>query len=491
MEKKVKVRGYTRKGKPVQGYERSQEEVEKEKAPPIQVLSELEFAPGIPASKRIRELPTINKPVIWEQSLQKHKAVRAGLHYDMRIGDPATGVAYSWALPKAEIPEPGSFRLAVRTFDHRTDYMPFRGEITERYGKGTVALERHDKTEVMEMSPDKIRFNLYDKKAPEEFMLNRVGRHLWLLHNVTVTRNRHPEIPKSKPQYKSTPIGQIDVGNDDQIMEPKIDGAHVLVHFRKAGEHPRVYSYRPAKDRPHDLIEHTHKFMRLRAAEVPKSLEGTILRGEAYAEKNGKVRPATVTAGILNSKVLESREKQKELGDLRVTIFDVANVKGEDKEDLSYRDKLSVLKKAHDAIPELRLPEMAVTPQEKRTMLERVRSGKHPVTDEGVVLWSKSSSERYKSVRRPDHDVIIRRIEEGKGRLKDEMAGGFSYSLHADGPRGEIKGTVGSGLSDALRKDMSNNPHKYIGATATVRARKQFESGALRAPSFYRMHPDK
>lgn len=480
-----------RQGKQVQGYERSQDETEKEKTPPKQELFDLEFAPGIPSNKRIREIPNLKKPVIWEHSLQKHKASRAGLHYDLRIGDPVTGIAYSWALPKAEIPEPGAFRLAVRTFDHTTDYMPFHGEIKERYGKGTVALERFSKAEITHMSPDKVHFNLYDKKNPEEFTLNRVGRHLWLLHNTTVTRGRHPDIPTTKPTYKSVGLGQIDVGNDDQIMQPKIDGAHVLVHLRKAGERPRVYSYRPAKDRPHNLIEHTHKFSLLSGLEVPKELEGTILRGEAYAEKNGKARPATVTAGLLNSKVLESREKQKDLGDLRVAIFDVARVKGDKTEDLPYRDKLNTLRKVNSALPELRLPEMATTPSDKREMLTRIRSGKHPTTDEGVVLWSKSTPERHKSVKRPDYDVVIRRIEPGKGRLEGEMAGGFSYSLHSDGTKGKIQGTVGSGLSDALRRDMLKNPHKYVGETATVRARKQFDSGALRAPSFYRMHPDK
>jgi len=505
-EKEISVRAYLRKGKLVKSYVRSQEELKeedkvpppKEKIPankeqqfkqeaPVAAKKPAEFAPGISRTKPVRDLPTLEKPVKRMFGLQLHDAVRAGRHYDLRIGDMGSGVAYSWAVPKARMPVPGDKVLAVRTFDHSTDYMPFQGKITERYGMGTVKRVAYEPTELTYMSPEKIRFNLYRGQGPEEFLMNRVGAKLWLLRNTTVTRLRHPEIPDFKPTYKEVHFSDVDVNRSDEILQPKIDGAHVIIHLRKAGEHPRVYSHRPAKNRAHDLIEHTHKFESLFKRKVPKELEGLILRGEAFVQVNGKARDAEITTGTLNSAVWGSREKQKFMGNLALKIYDVQSFKDRDLSGIPYGEKLDLLKRVQKEIPSLEVPEIAVTPDEKTKMLRRIEGGTHPDTNEGVVAWNLSGGPAVKAKRKPDFDVYIRKINSGAGKYEDTAAGSFSYSLTPTGP---VVGNVGSGFSDKLRKDMLENPKKYVGKLATVRAQKQYKSGALHSASFFRMHPE-
>lgn len=73
--------------------------------------------------------------------LQKHDAVRAGLHLDLRIQPPGKRVLYSFALPKAKVPKiPGERALAVRTNDHSHMYLYVDHlEIPKgNYGHGTI-----------------------------------------------------------------------------------------------------------------------------------------------------------------------------------------------------------------------------------------------------------------------------------------------------------------------------------------------------------------
>jgi ATP-dependent DNA ligase len=62
--------------------------------------------------------------------------------------------------------------------------------------------------------------------------------------------------------------------------------------------------------------------------------------------------------------------------------------------------------------------------------------------------------------------------------------------LYKDGKLVEV-GKVASGLTDAMRKDMSENPDNYIGHVVEVEAMSTTKDGALRHPVFVRMRDDK
>lgn len=70
--------------------------------------------------------------------VQEHHAVKAGLHYDLRLEH--NGVLVSWATRK--LPDLVNDKLQkIRLFpqpDHNMDWFDFSGEIEDGYGKGNV-----------------------------------------------------------------------------------------------------------------------------------------------------------------------------------------------------------------------------------------------------------------------------------------------------------------------------------------------------------------
>lgn len=446
----------------------------------------LEYAPGIPSKERKVALPTKRVPETWEFGLHRHDADRAGLHYDVRLGDPATGHAHSWAMRK-EWPEPGESRMVVQQPTHTIPYMDFRGRIEAGYGKGDVALARREKAEVVSSSPDHVRFNLYTGKNNEEYLLRRTDGDHWLLKNITTSREEGPgtKLPSSKPKYKEKKPAELDPHREDTIWQAKIDGAHVLYQFRDKGSQARVFSYRPT-ERATGIIEHTQRMPDFHEMKTPAALQDTILRGEITAvDKKGKALESQRVGGILNAGVWKSREKQKEEGKLVPYVFDVVRWKGKDVENAPFEQKLQMLQEAQKHAPWLRIPRTATTPEEKQKLFSDIQHHKEPSTAEGLIEWHVDKPVPVKAKFREDQDVYIRGVfkEEGqKGRTP--MAGGFTYSTTPNGP---IAGRVGTGFSHAMKKDLLEHPGMYTG----LKARVQMTRGhAGRAPAFISLHLD-
>ena len=458
-----------------------------------------EFAPGIPKGKPISRLPAITPQTLnrWTLAVQEHEAERAGKHFDLRLVDPDAGKAHSWAIPKARLPEPGEKLLAIQTFTHTPEYALHFGEkkpemIGQGYGKGSVRMAVKEPTDIIEASNDHIRFNVYQGKNINEYLLRRTHDDKWLLHNVTTTKDT-AGIPQSKPKYKETSPDKVDVTDDSQLMMAKIDGAHNTFRL-DAGKPVRIFSYRPT-ERDSGVIEHTHRFLPGLTARVPNSLDNLVLRGELFAADphTGQARQAVETGAVLNSGVWTARDLQTHTP-LRAVIFDVARKDGKNVESIPYQEKLDILKKVHEALPFLELPPMAETAKEKVTLLNKIRTGQEPLTHEGVVLWPLKGGAPTKAKFKPDFDLVVREIfpEEGK---RTGLAGGFSYSWT---PRGKVVGRVGTGFNHELKQDMLANPQKYIGRVARVTAQDVYRDqtnpkkpGALRAPSFQDWHLDR
>jgi len=137
-----------------------------------------EFAPGIPPEREIATIPTI-KNKAWEMSVQLHKADRAGRHYDLRLVDPATGNAHSWAVPKARFPtRQDRFLLAVQQPTHTADYaLGFEGDIPAgTYGSGSVKIKTRGPVDVIQANADKIHFK---RENGQDYVLFRTKDNQW------------------------------------------------------------------------------------------------------------------------------------------------------------------------------------------------------------------------------------------------------------------------------------------------------------------------
>jgi len=453
-----------------------------------------EFAPGIPSRKPKAAIPRVarfGKPVTWWFVDHKHEARRAGLHSDLRLSDGYK--AYSWAIRKGIPKQPGEKVLAIRQPDHKPSYMSFEGQLSSGYGqtKGRgVWVAEQGPARILLAGPQKIRFTLIKSQNPRQYTMIHQGGDKWLLINTTPTPKTRPGVPQSKPKYREAKPELFDRlltnGAKNAIMA-KIDGAHVSMNFDK--ESPEIYSYRPS-ERQTGLLDHTY-VAGLEKVKVPKSIRGVRLRGEAYAvDEEGKTIPNRELAGILNASPMKGRNKlEAKKMKLRLGIFDViSGPGGKSLGGAPWGEKHKVLRKVERAMGRhgFKIPDTAFTPREQRKLFNKILSGKHPETSEGVVQWSMNQADRPTKVKfRPHFQVYVHTVHEGQGSTNKGTMGRYSYSLT---PHGAPVGFVGTGFNREQADWMWKNRKKLKGRKVVIKSLEQFPSGAFRAPSHSHFH---
>jgi len=445
-----------------------------------------EFAPGLPNKKITTPVPSTRYQT-WEYSIQRHDAVKAGLHYDLRLGSGTSGVAHSWVIKS--IPRPGQKVLAIEQPDHTLEYMRYSGRLKSGYGMGQVQVVESANAEMLESSSDKLVFNIYKGADTHRFALIRTGGKNWLFYNTTNTRDR-VKIPSTKRSYKTVSVDALDPNKPDTLWSPKVDGAHNIFYLKK-GRRPEIFSYRTSKRDSNKLIEHTYK-TELYKERVPNEIGETILRGELYGVDNvGKVVSSATTAGILNSNVWLSRNSagkvggsEKSLGrKVRIdhVIFDIDRYKGKDVSDLPYSQKLLLMREVSRQMPSIKLAPMVSSPDKKIHMLKSIKEGNHPLSKEGIVEIDLNKSIPTKAKLKKEIDVYVTMVFPGGGKYGGSAAGGFLASRTQGGPA-SIR--VGSGFSDAERIKMWNNRKRYIGRFAKIEIQEELPSGKVRSPVF-------
>ena len=142
-----------------------------------------EFAPGIPAARTIDPIPSVRNRA-WDLAIQLHEARRAGKHFDLRLVDPKTNKAHSFAVPKARLPTlRDRMLLAVQQPTHTADYaLNFEGTIPEgTYGAGKVTLPIREKVQIIKSNANRIQF---ERQDGDRFTLFRTkGLHWGLRKN--------------------------------------------------------------------------------------------------------------------------------------------------------------------------------------------------------------------------------------------------------------------------------------------------------------------
>lgn len=150
------------------------------------ILKEKEFAPGIPRSKRIYSIPDKAADKQWVMAVQEHHARKAGKHWDLRLVDPETGFAHSWAVPKARLPEGNQKVLAVRTPTHTENYALNFGAhekqtIGKGYGSGTVEMVHKEPVKIIKADNNRVQFDRIIGDDKERLTLFRTKGDAWLL----------------------------------------------------------------------------------------------------------------------------------------------------------------------------------------------------------------------------------------------------------------------------------------------------------------------
>ena len=475
----------------------------------------VDFAPGIPDPQRFGDAREIPPGKLLQYVVQRHLAERAGPHYDVRFGERGPASRLMSFATKKELPLPGEKRMLFQQPLHRGQYAQFEGEITSGYGKGTV--KKHDSGSVIvtKAEPNKIQFIVSHKKYPEYYTMirqsgpptNPTSRQRqtqggsWLMINTTPMNaakflgGKPEEVGLSKLRYTSVPAEKVDKLFDPNYMvQEKVDGASALYHL--LADRIEAVSYRVSKDGGRPII-HTHRVFgpggSKTGVKVPPELVGSIVRGEIYGERGGAAIPPQELGGILNASVQRSLEKQREQKvQLKNMLFDVVR-EGKTPipaQSLTPQERMTKLKTISALLPknQFRLPDTANTPEEARALYEKIISGKHPRTREGIVAWPMEAGRPPRKVKpRGEHDVWIKSLFPGEGKLKDVAAGGFEYSLSPEGP---AVGRVGTGFTEGTRREMIDDPTTWLGRMARITAKEKATSGAYIAPSFVSRHED-
>jgi DNA ligase D-like protein (predicted 3'-phosphoesterase) len=433
--------------------------------------------------------------------IQKHDAIKAKLHYDLRIGTKDTGL-FSWAVPKG-MPSAGKKHLAIRQPLHDYSYGQFEGTIPEnQYGGGTVKKEEEGKLLLTKVEPNKIHFTVAHRKYPSRYVLIRpdagIGgkEHNWLLMNTTP---RSPLVPDyRKEHFKLVPGDKVESVlknlQPGATVQEKIDGALSLTKILK--DKIEVLSYRRSKQEPGGNILHTEKvFSGIPEVKVPKKYIGSVLEGELYGTKNRRALSPQALTPILNSSLAKSLDDQKaNKVKLRQMVFDIKQL-GNKKVDWNvtpHHERMEHVRNILGSLGEqdgqwtkaikstFHVPTEAETSEKALRTYQSIVEGTNPKTREGVIVWPEHGKpQKIKTFN--ESDVYLRHTFPGRGKYTDKGVGGFIYSHE---PTGKIVGEVGSGLDDATRADMFQNPQSYIGRKARVRYTHKLPSGALFQPSF-------
>lgn len=453
------------------------------------------YAPGIPAPDEFGSLSKIPQygdsdsfPVF---VVSEHDAERAGPHYDLRIGTEDSGLL-SFATKKELPDKPGKSISVFQQPVHDYSYKDFSGEITSGYGKGYVHPAKQSPIVVHDVSDNKITFSLDIGKGTIRYSLVQDKQNPKRWHLVNISPN-----PKllAKLQYKNVDERQARtliklLGQTISSVQPKVDGALGVVTIRNGKL--EVFSHRVSK-RTGLPIVHTERIFGTYPTIKDPNLDGAILLAEIYAvkrEPNGTERilsPAEISS-LLNAKFYNTLARTRaEDVQWRFYLFDVVRRNRSDKSydrwyDVPYPERVSFLKQILGALPKnFHGPLEAKDTQSAEQLLETIKKHKHALTEEGIVLFPERGVP-YKYKNYLEDNFYIVGFTPGKGKYAGNAIGGIIFS---DKPGGDPIGVVGTGLDDALRAEIQQDPDAFIGRRIRVRYLSKLSTGKLRNPSFY------
>lgn len=278
--------------------------------------------------------------------------------------------------------------------------------------------------------------------------------------------------------------------NPDYIAEVKIDGERITANYENGFScYTRSASNRDLT-KPIEVSHRWHQMAQLTCSEIPIN---TILDGEAFS----KIRRAEEVAGLFNY-----RSDIVMPDDITYIVFDCVQWGTRNLENEPWLVRRSFVEKAVNLLNQKWIQPVVYVREMKREFYETIiKNG-----GEGVVM--KNVHSFYHQGKKPanqwvkvkDHDTfdcIITGFKPGVGKYRD-MVGSLELSQYQKvGEAGELSEyrlvpvCYASGITDALRKDITANPEAYLGKVVVVDAFERIPNSVkLRQPRIKAIRPE-
>lgn len=269
----------------------------------------------------------------------------------------------------------------------------------------------------------------------------------------------------------------------DFVAQEKLDGMRAIVHVTKDGL--RLFSRSAGVNDPTRPLEKTFALPHLAELKFPQ-LAGTILDCEILLP--GK--DSATLAGTVNRKNGNGQATQ-----VKMFVFDVLHYNGKDITNQNLECRLSMLAilsaKLHSE--HIHLLPYAYTTEEKWSLYHQVRARK----GEGIMLkvlcgtyvqGGRPSMSWYKAKKSATFDCVVIGFTKGAGKYNNRI-GAVRFGQYVNDELVELG--QASGMSDAIRNDMTAHPEKYVGRVVTIKGMERLKSGAIRHCQFAGMRTDK
>jgi bifunctional non-homologous end joining protein LigD len=267
------------------------------------------------------------------------------------------------------------------------------------------------------------------------------------------------------------------------VAQEKLDGMRAIVHITADGL--RIFSRSAGVNDPTRPLEKTTALPHLAALKFPQ-LIGTILDSEILL-------PLADSATL--SGTVHRKEPTQENLLVKIFVFDILRLRQTELMNKMYADRLTALEGIKSQLTSrfIKVLPTARTSADKRRLYDSVISSGR----EGIVLkrldayyipGARPSDNWCKAKRSATFDCVIVGFTKGEGKYNNRI-GAVRFGQYVDGKIVELG--QASGMTDAVRTDMSQHKDKYLGRVVMIKGMQRLQSGAIRHPQFHGMNPDK
>ncbi len=267
------------------------------------------------------------------------------------------------------------------------------------------------------------------------------------------------------------------------VAQEKLDGMRAIVHITKDGL--RIFSRSAGVNHPSRPLEKTNSLPHLARLTFPKLID-SILDGEILLPGED----SATLAGTVHRKDTNGSNHQ-----VKLFVFDVLRYRGSDVIDKTYQTRLFWLDEVEARVTSefVSVLPIATGNNAKRRLYKDVLAK----GGEGIILkrldayyipGARPSDNWYKAKRSATFDCVVIGFTRGDGKY-NKWIGAVRFGQYVDGQLVELG--QASGMTDIIRKDMSDNPDRYIGKVVSIKGMERLKSGAIRHPQFAGMRSDK